>query len=39
MAGITADDHWERLGNSLGGGDPHDRGRALDLDDPEMKLS
>lgn len=36
--GVRADHHWEPLGNPEGGGDPHDRPRTLNLDDPEVKL-
>ena len=37
--GITVDHHWEPLRESVRWGDPHDRRGALDLDDPEPKLS
>ena len=36
---IMANDHREPLTDPLRRGDPHDRHRALDLDDPELKLS
>ena len=34
-----ADDHREPLVDPLRRGDPHDWCRALDLDDPKLKLS
>jgi len=37
--GIMVDYHWEPLRDPMGRGDPHDRRRALDLDDPKPKLS
>ena len=36
---IMANDHREPLTDPLRGGDPHDRCSALDLNDPELKLS
>lgn len=38
-SGITVEYHRKTLGDPLGRGDPHNRHGALDLDDPEMKLS
>lgn len=36
---IMANNHRESLADPLRRHDPHDRCRALDLDDPELKLS
>jgi len=36
---VMANDHREPLADPLRRHDPHDRCRALDLDDPELKLS
>ena len=36
---IMANDHREPLADPLRRGNPHDRRSALDLNDPELKLS